>query len=76
MILKLTNAAVNHQTKSILINTDHIISMFEEEVEGKSVTVLYSTTKETWHVAEKVNIIYNQIKKAQTLYFPTKNENV
>jgi hypothetical protein len=64
MILKLTNAATNYQAKPILINTDHIISMFEDEIDEKPVTIIYSITKEIWHVAEKVNIIYNQMKRS------------
>ena len=64
MILKLTNAATNYQAKPILINTDHIISIFEDEIDEKPVTIIYSITKETWHVAEKVNIIYNQMKRS------------
>jgi len=63
MILKLTNASTKHQTKPILINMDHIISIFEDEIEGRKVTVLYSRTQESWHVAEKLSLIYNQIKK-------------
>ena len=65
MILKLTNTSVKHQGKSILINTDHIISIFEDEIDGKTVTILYSNTNESWHVAEKVNVIHNLILKAE-----------
>ena len=64
MILKLTNAAINYQAKPILINTDHIISIFEDEIDEKPVTIIYSMTKETWHVEETVNTIYNQIKRS------------
>jgi len=63
MILKLTNASTNRQTNPILINMDHIISVFEDEVDGRTVTVLYSRTQETWHVAEKLSLIYDKIKK-------------
>lgn len=63
VILKLTNASTRLLNNPILINMDYIISMFEDEVEGKTVTILYSKTQETWQVAENLNLIYDLIKK-------------
>lgn len=63
MILKLTNVSGKHQGKSILINMNYIISAYEDEIDDKPVTILYSKTQESWHVAEKLSVIHNQIKK-------------
>jgi hypothetical protein len=72
MILKLTNNNVHQKGNPILINMDHIISVYEDEIEGDKVTVLYSNTNQSWYVAEKINIIFNMVKKNSTV----KNENV
>lgn len=66
MILKLTNASPRLQNNPILINLDHIISIFEDEVEGSTVTILYSKTQETWQVTETINLIYDLIKNTQS----------
>lgn len=63
MILKLTNVSGKHQGNPILINMDYIISAYEDELDGKPITILYSKTQETWHVAEKLSVIYREIKK-------------
>lgn len=72
MILKLTNNNTQNKGDPILINMDHIISVYEDVIDDNKVTVLYSNTNQSWYVAEKVNIIFNMIKK-QTA---TKNETV
>jgi len=72
MILKLTNNNIHQKGNTILINMDHIISVYEDEIEGDKVTVLYSNTNQSWYVAEKINIIFNMVKKNNTV----KNENV
>lgn len=67
MILKLTNVSGKHQGNTILINMNYIISAYEDELDGKPITILYSKTQESWHVAEKLNVIYNQIKKESVI---------
>ena len=57
MILKLTNTTSSRKGQEILINMDHIISVYPDEVEGDEVTILYSNTREQWHVAENIETI-------------------
>lgn len=65
MIIKLTNAVKEHDNKPILINTDHIVSIFPDNIiEGKVITAIstiYSITKESWYVKETPEQIYEQI---------------
>jgi hypothetical protein len=63
MILKLTNCADGHQGNPILINFDHIISVYPVRAINKSMTVLYSTTKETWEVSEDVETISKMMEE-------------
>ena len=63
MILKLTNTSVPRKGQTILINTDHIISMYPDEVEGDTVTVLYGSAGGSWLVAETVEHIYDKLDK-------------
>ena len=70
MIIKLTNATKSFEDEALLINSRHILSVFEvqesEEVEGvkefRSVTSIYTITKESWAVKESVNEVYKLIK--------------
>lgn len=67
MIIKLTNAIKDHKGQSILINTDHIVSIFPDTITTNKVvdlvSTIYSITKETWVVKETPEEIYKQIKK-------------
>jgi hypothetical protein len=72
MILKLTNNNITQKGKPILINMEHIISVYEDTIDDTPVTVLYSNTNQSWYVMEKINFIFNLIRKNNT----TKNENV
>lgn len=73
MIIKLTNATKSFEDEPLLINTRHILSVFEvqesSEVEGvkefRSVTNIYTITKESWSVKESVNDLYKLIKKCE-----------
>lgn len=57
MILKLTNAVTTLQGRALLINTDHIVAMYEAEVQGKVVTFVYGITKDNWEVQETMDEI-------------------
>lgn len=67
MIIKLTNAVKEHEGQSILLNTDHIVSIFPDTITvGKVVdpiSTIYSVTKESWAVKETPEEIYKQINK-------------
>ena len=63
MIIKLTNAAKEFKGQPILINTDHIISIFQDtlEVDSKTkeiVSTVYSITQQSWVVTETVDKIF------------------
>jgi hypothetical protein len=60
MLIKLTNASDSFLGKPVLLNTDHIISIFEVQLEGTEevLTQVYATTKESWTVKETVAEIY------------------
>jgi len=63
MIIKLTNAALEFKDQPILINTDHIISMFSDTIEvgqktKEIVTNIYSVTQQSWVVTETVDKIF------------------
>ena len=62
-MIKLKNAATGYTGKSILINIDHILSVFEAELDGVSTTHIYSTTKETWQVQETITQLLKLINK-------------
>ena len=61
MILKLTNTANGRKGQLVFINLNHIISIYPDEINGDPVTVFYSNTKETWHVAESIDVISKMI---------------
>jgi 5-deoxy-D-glucuronate isomerase len=73
-MIKLTNAAEMHSGKPLIINMDYIISMFEasDPFSGKTVTVLYSSTKETWQVQESTDEIAAMLKMPVTKHKPSK----
>ena len=57
MILKLTNAVTTLQGRALFINTDHIVAMYEAEIQGKVVTFVYGITKDNWEVQETIDEI-------------------
>lgn len=66
MFLKFTNAVKEHEGKSITINMDRVISIFEKtahvvtanESKEKTVTILYAGPNEIWEVEESyLNVI-------------------
>lgn len=67
MIIKLTNAVKDHKGQSILLNTDHIVSIFPDTITINKVvdpvSTIYSITKETWIVKETPEEILEQINK-------------
>jgi hypothetical protein len=74
MILKLTNMSEEHKGNALLINSDHILTVYEtvvavptEEVKKKQktfevVTNIFTTTQQLWTVKEPVDDIYDFIK--------------
>ena len=63
MMIKLKNAATGYTGKAILINTAHILTVFEAELNGVATTHIYSTTKETWQVQETITQVLKLINK-------------
>jgi uncharacterized protein YlzI (FlbEa/FlbD family) len=57
MIIKLTNAVTALQGRALFINTEHIIAIYEAEIEDKVVTFVYGTTKDSWQVQESIDEI-------------------
>lgn len=64
MLIKLTNASEQFAGQQLLINTDHIISVFEIKSEGTDelLTHVYAVTKESWLVKEDIETIYKMLK--------------
>ena len=63
MFIKLTNAVDQFDGDPILINVSHIISVTEAVVNDKTITNIYSTTKENWNVKESIDQVYKLINK-------------
>ena len=62
MIIKLTNNAKEFKGKPLLINTEHIMTMFEVENDDETSTNIYSITQQSWIVKESLEDIYKLIK--------------
>lgn len=56
-LIKLTNASTLFKGKPLLINPQYIVSVFESELDGKTVTFVYADTKDSWQVEEDVNTV-------------------
>jgi hypothetical protein len=65
MIIKLTNASKDFRGHTLLINMDHIISIFSIELEDVFVTSLYSVSKEIWYVEENIDKVYDMINESE-----------
>ena len=62
MIIKLTNAAAGMEGKPLLVNFNHVKSVFPFlRQDKKEVTVVYSEEKEVWEVKETVAAIYKLV---------------
>ena len=62
MIIKLTNNAEEFKGKPLLINPEHIMTVFEIENDDEVSTNVYSITQQSWNVKETVEEIYKLIK--------------
>jgi hypothetical protein len=74
MFIKLTNATKEYAGEQLIINIDHVLSIFElqdkrfddDNVEFEvSVSNLYTTTQQSYIVEESVNDIYKLIEEKQ-----------
>lgn len=74
MFIKLTNATKEYEGEQLIINIDHVLSIFElqekrvddDNVEFEvSVSNLYTTTQQSYIVEEPVNVIYKLIEEKQ-----------
>ena len=67
MIIKLTNASKEYDGKTLLINSRHILSVFEgvkilDDNTVETITNIYTVTKESWIVKESIETIFLKIK--------------
>jgi hypothetical protein len=62
MIIKLTNNAEEFKGKPLLINTEHIMTVFEVKNDDETSTNIYSITQQSWIVKESLEDIYKLIK--------------
>jgi hypothetical protein len=62
MLIKLTNNAEEFKGKPLLINPEHIMTVFEIENDDEVSTNVYSITQQSWNVKETVEEIYKLIK--------------
>ena len=67
MIIKLTNASKEYDGKALLINSRHILSVFEgvkilDDNTVETITNIYTVTKESWIVKESIETIFLKIK--------------
>lgn len=61
MIIKLTNNAEEFKGKPLLINAEHIMTMFEVENDDEVSTNIYSITQQSWVVQESLEEIYKLV---------------
>jgi hypothetical protein len=69
MIIKLTNASKEYDGQKLLINSRHILTVFEgvKEVDDKTVetiTNIYTITQQSWSVKESVDEIYKMLQNS------------
>ena len=65
MIIKLTNMSNGHRHNTLLINTRHILSVFEKELDDERVTSIYTVIQQSWDVKESVDEILKMINKCK-----------
>lgn len=63
MIIKLTNMSNGHRHNALLINSRHILSVFEVELDDEKRTTIYTVTQQSWDVKESLDQIYKMINK-------------
>jgi hypothetical protein len=64
VIIKLTNSHADFKGKKVLINSDHILSVFESKTaDNKKATFVYVDKENTWQVSETVEQIYEMVSK-------------
>ena len=65
-LIKLTNATKGRIGESLILNTDMIMSFFENNQEdGEKVTVAFGMNGNSWEVKETIDEIMAQIKEAE-----------
>jgi len=62
MLIKLTNNAEEFKGKTLLINPEHIMTVFEIKNDDEVSTNVYSITQQSWNVKETVEEIYKLVK--------------
>ncbi len=62
MLIKLTNNAEEFKGKPLLINPEHIMTVFAIENDDEVSTNVYSITQQSWNVKETVEEIYKLVK--------------
>lgn len=65
MFIKLTNAAEGRKGDPILINVNHILSVYENSTDGGSLqTVVYGFNGLSWTVEEGFSVVAQKMKEA------------
>ena len=62
-MIKITNATKEYKDKTLLINPEHIMAVFETIVDDITVTNIYSVTQQSWQVTETIDEVYSIINK-------------
>lgn len=64
MLLKLTNATKGRIGEGLILNTELVLSFFENKTEDdRKVTVAYGMNGNTWEVSESIDDIMSMIEK-------------
>jgi hypothetical protein len=67
MFIKLTNASEGRKGDPILINVNHILSVYENPTDGGSLqTVIYGFNNLSWTVEEGFSVVAQKIQEAKT----------
>lgn len=67
MFIRLTNATEGRKGDPILINVNHILSVYENSTEGGSLqTIIYGFNGLNWTVEEGFSTVEQKIKEAKT----------
>lgn len=61
MIIKLTNASKGFENKHLLVNTDFIVSIFEDTNDSNGGVFVFSSQGQTWQVKESIVEIYKMV---------------
>jgi|TARA_R110002126_G_scaffold227565_1_gene372171 hypothetical protein len=65
-LIKLTNATKGRIGESLILNTDMIMSFFENNQEdGEKVTVAFGMNGNSWEVKETIDEVMAQIKEPE-----------